>query len=254
MKNNYNFTYIIGFRYQSDRIIPLLRSLEWISKFSGAEIILVEQDSHPKLNSLNLGVKYYFIENKSHYNRSWGLNVGTKYANSNKIVFSDTDLLMRPEDFIASLVALDEYEMVNPYQRVIDLNPNESRLPYEQIFNIDKTGRGENDNQKTNICGGMSMYRKDAINRIGGWHEGFWGWGAEDDFLAMKTKKFLNWKQMEGNCYHLFHKRGVSDMEQYKKNINLMNKLFSLNDEDLKKLIQIDRNKNGRLNLAEKRS
>ena len=82
---------------------------------------------------------------------------------------------MRPDDFINGLKLLDQYDMVSPYHSVLDLTPQESGLQLEEIVKIDRAGRGEEDHQKINICGGISMFRKQAIQKIGGWSEEFIG-------------------------------------------------------------------------------
>jgi hypothetical protein len=40
-------------------------------------------------------------------------------------------------------------------------------------------------------CGGIVMYRADAINKIGGC-EDFIGWGGEDDFNLLNQNHFLD--------------------------------------------------------------
>jgi predicted glycosyltransferase involved in capsule biosynthesis len=171
------------------------------------------------------------------YNKSWAFNVATKMAKSNIIVFADSDLIMEPTQFIDGLKAIEHFDMVNPYQSVIDLNPQESMLPLEQMVQINRAGRGETDHQKVPICGGICIFRKEAIMKIGGWNEDFVGWGAEDDFVSHKVKQFLNWHQLPHKCYHLFHTRNQPNMDLYQKNLNLLNQLIVLSKDELIKTI-----------------
>jgi hypothetical protein len=92
-----------------------------------------------------------------------------KNAKSGIIVFGDSDIIMDPTQFIESLRSLENFDMVSPYKSVLDLRPEESHLPLTELYKINRPGRGENDNQKINPCGGIVMYRADAINKIGGW-------------------------------------------------------------------------------------
>ena len=245
---NYSFTYIIGYRHTPDRLNNLRRSLDWINCFAGVDVIVVEQDSHSKISHLNLRCRHIFLKSKDLYNRSWAFNVGTKYAKSNVIVFSDSDLLMDPNKFIEGLKSLERYEMVNPYSSVVDLDPRESSLPLEEITSIERAGRGENDHQKVPLCGGICMFRKDAINKIGGWNEDFIGWGGEDDFQTIKVKNFLTHIELPNKCYHLFHNRTQPDMTAYQRTLQLLQTLSNLSKEDLVKYINKSIGKNGMKN------
>jgi predicted glycosyltransferase involved in capsule biosynthesis len=182
------------------------------------------------------------------YNKSWAFNVSTTLAKSNIIVFADSDLIMRPEHFIEGLKSLEQFEMVNPYKSVIDLNQQESMVRLEEMILIDRPGRGETDHQKVPICGGICMFRKEAIVRIGGWNEDFIGWGAEDDFVSHKVQQFLNWRQMDHKCYHLFHNRAQPNMESYQRNLQLLQHLVALPKAELIKTIQKNQPKNAMKN------
>ena len=171
------------------------------------------------------------------FNKSWGFNVGSKYANSNVIIFGDSDLIMDPDKFIESIKLINEYEMVSPYNSVVDLTQQESNLQLREMLKVDRPGRGETDIQKVPMCGGICIFRKDAINKIGGWSEDFIGWGGEDDFQEVKVKNFLTWAEVPGRCYHLYHDRPAPDMKWYQRNLQLLQKLGSLSKEELQKVI-----------------
>ena len=248
MNQYYSFTYIIGYRHKPDRLNNLRRVLDWINGFMGAEVILIEQDKHSKISHLNLKCKHIFLKSTKPYNKSWAFNVATKMAKSNVIVFADSYLVMNPYDFIESLKMLEKYEMVNPYRSVVDLNQQESGLNLEQMISIDRPGRGETDHQKVPLCGGICIFRKEAINKIGGWNENFIGWGAEDDFVSLKVKNYLNWTEMPNRCYHLFHNREVPNMNEYQRNLNLLNQYNNLSKDDLWKTIIKELPKSGMKN------
>lgn len=246
--NTARLTYVIPYRFQMDRILNLRRVIDWLSGFSGIEIIIVEQDSHSKISHLNLKANVVFIKNSGNFNKNWALNVGLKRAQTNTIAFGDSDLIMHPEHLIKSLEELGNYEYVNPYQSVIDLDPNESSLPLGNILSIDRPGRGENDHQKVPMCGGINLFRKDALIKIGGFPENFWGWGAEDDAQDVFVKNFLSWKQMPFKCYHLWHQRNSPDMSLYQKNLQTLAGFKNMSKEDLQKYINSSLPKIGLLN------
>ena len=247
--NTHSFTYIIGYRHNPDRFHNLRKVLDWINGFTNVDVILIEQDTHSKISHLPLKARHIFLKSDKPYNKSWAFNVATKEAKSDIIIFADSDLIMNPNDFIESVKLLEQYEMVNPYSSVIDLQPQESGLQLEQILLIDRPGRGETDHQKVPLCGGICIFRKSAILRIGGWNESFMGWGAEDDFISHKVKNFLSWTECKNKCYHLYHSRETPNMTYYQRNLQLLQQLTALSKEDLVKTVNMSVQKNGMKNL-----
>jgi predicted glycosyltransferase involved in capsule biosynthesis len=236
MKNT--FSYIIGYRHNNERFKNLKRTIDWLKGFNDIEIIIVEQDKHSKISHLKLDAKHIFLKSDKPYNRSWSFNVGLKYSNSDIIVFGDSDLIMEPKDFISGLNALTEYQMVSPYNSVLDLTQQESLMSFDRIIEIDRPGRGENDNQKINISGGIVMFKKEAIISIGGWCEKFTGWGGEDDYQTLIIENFLTWTELKAKCYHLYHSRVIPNITDYKRNLNLLEESKKLSKDQLFNIIQ----------------
>ena len=161
MNNGYIFSYIIGYRHAPDRLNTLRRVIDWLKGFQGIEIIIVEQDITSKLSSYTLpGVKVIFTKSDMPYNRSWAFYVGLKHSCSNVIAFGDSDLIMDPNELIESLKLLEQFDCISPYKSVLDLNQQESQMPFENLRLITRPGRGETDNQKINLCGGIVLYKK----------------------------------------------------------------------------------------------
>jgi predicted glycosyltransferase involved in capsule biosynthesis len=246
---NYNFSCIILYRHNIQRWNNLKRVLDWLNGFSGVEVIIVEQDTHSKIEHLNFPAKHIFTKSNMPFNRSWGFNVGLKNSNSDIVVFTDCDLIMEPNSFISAIKKIEEYDMVSPYSSVVDLNPEESQHQMESIFRISRPGRGEEDHQKINICGGITIFKKEAIMRIGGWCEEFIGWGAEDDFQTIKVENFLTHYEQKSRCYHLYHDREAPDMKWYQRNLQLLQKYKSLSKEDIAKSINNSLKKIGMKNI-----
>ena len=251
MNNGHSFTYIIGYRHKPDRLQNLRRVLDWINGFQGVDVIVVEQDTHSKISHLSLRCRHLLLKSDKPYNKSWSFNYATKMAKSDIIVFADSDLIMHPNQLIDALKQIETHDMVNPYKSVVDLDPNEANLQLEQIIQINRPGRGETDHQKVPICGGICIFRRESIIKIAGWNENFVGWGAEDDFVSLKVQQFLNWKQMEHKCYHLFHNREQPNMTEYQKNLNLLQQLTKLEKEEIWKISHKDVTKNGLKNKYE---
>lgn len=245
----YTFTYIIPYKHRMDRFQNLKRVIDWVAGFKGVEIILVEQDRKPKIQNIPLkGVKYYFIKSELPFNKALTFNVGLKYATTNIIVFGDSDIIMDPQDFSNAVMMLKDFECVSPYNRVIDLKQEEIGWTLEQMKSINRPGRGETDIQKICLCGGIIAYRKDAIQKIGGFCENFIGWGAEDDYQSMKSKRLCTWIEHPSNCYHLFHQPERPDMKFYQRNLQILNQGVNMSDDDLKKSIAVSIQKIGMKN------
>jgi glycosyltransferase involved in cell wall biosynthesis len=251
MVQNYNFTYIIGYRHKADRLFLLRRTLDWINSFTGAQVILVEQDTHSKISHINLNAKHIFTKSNMPYNRSWAFNVGIKYANTNIIIFGDSDIIMHPNDFINAIKEINNYDMVSPYHSVVDLTSGENGLSLSDIVKIDRPGRGETDNQKINICGGISIFRRDAILKIGGWDEDFWSWGGEDDLQTIKVNYFLTWHEMKARCFHLYHDKEQPIMNFYKRSLEILHNARQMSKEDIQRVINNTMQRIGLINKCE---
>jgi predicted glycosyltransferase involved in capsule biosynthesis len=99
------------------------------------------------------------------------------------------------------------------------------------------------------MCGGICIFRRDAINKIGGWDQNFIGWGGEDDFQSVKVKNFLNYYENTAKCFHIYHDRPAPDMKWYQRNLQLLQKLSDMSKEELQKVINNSLPKLGMKNL-----
>lgn len=242
MKKSYSFTIIIGYRHRLDRLTNLRKVIDWALGFQGIEIIVVEQDSQEKLMVNNLkGFRHIFTKSNLPFNRSWAFNVGLKYASTNAIVFSDADVIMEPNDFIEALKKLQEFEAVNPAKEIIYLNPQESNFQFEQMKSIIKNESTSDDS----FCRGMVMFRRDAIEKIGGWCEDFIGWGGEDDHQTSKVKQHLSNFECDFRCYHFFHQQEKKNDFYYQRNLQLLERLNSMTPDENIKYINNTKSKSG---------
>lgn len=229
-----NFTYIIPFKYTDDRFLTLQKVIDNIKNLN-CEVIVIEQGTESILPSKNLLTtqKYIFLNNPYPFNKSWGLNIAWKEATNDIIVFGDADNLIDTNNILSSINDMSDYDFVSPHIRLIDLQPNENQLDGGSIFQINRPGRGELDHQKLPMCGAMTIFKKEALEKIGGWPEEFFGWGAEDDAMSIKVKHFLKWKEIDNNCYHLYHQRVQPDMRWYQRNLQIYHSYINSNRESL---------------------
>lgn len=233
------FTYIIPFKYTPDRFLTLKKVIDNIKKLN-TEIIIIEQGTESFLpDNYNMdNIKYIFLNNPHPFNKSWSLNIAYKESSNDIIVFGDADNLIDTDNLILAINQMEDYEFISPHKRLIDLSENENNLEYSDIFNINRPGRGELDHQKLPMCGAMTIFKKSSLDKIGGWPEEFFGWGAEDDAMSIKVKHFLKWKEIdEFNCYHLYHQPAIPDMAWYKRNITIYQQYMNTTKEGLQDYI-----------------
>lgn len=227
--NTHTFTFIIGYRHSLEKLNSLKRTLDWINGFVGVDVILVEQDTHSKISHLNLKAKHIFLKSDKPYNKSWGFNIATKYSKSNVVVFSEIGIVMDPNKFIDALKAIEKYDMVSPFKNIISLSQKESVLQLPELLKINSLS-----NEKL-LCESLSIFRKDAIQKIGGWYEELIGNG-EEEFLTNKVKKLLNYYQFEYTGYKLYSTETIVTQQ---RNIKLLEILNNLSNEDLIKSINL---------------
>ena len=242
-----NISYIIPFKYSEDRLKTLNRVLEYISKYN-FEVIIVEQGEKQFLKQEDFNVKLLFIENKIIFNKSFSLNVGWKNCSGDKIIFGDADNLLNEKDLMKAINDINDYDMISPSNKLVDLSQTESLLEFEKILSIKRHGRGDFDNQKVPLCAAMTIFTKLALEKIGGWPEEFFGWGAEDDAMSIKVKHFLKWKENISNCYHLYHEKSPVYQDFYHRNINIYQQYINLTKEQLLDYIEKTKNIIGDIN------
>jgi len=218
MKNTFipKFTYIIPFRYQPDRIIPLKRAIEWISGFGGIEIIVVEQDKNSFISNLSFKGQHIFLESEFPFNKAWAYNVAIRRASSNILIFADSDFVMNPNDLIESMKLLEFVDCVIPTSNIIKLDPNESSFDLMSIFNIKRLG------PKLNLADGISIFKKEAIEKIGGWNEDILGPGFVNRFQDLKIRRLLSVKEANFTGYHFHHQPEKYDSQLSQRNNQIL--------------------------------
>lgn len=215
-------TYAIGWRWRPDRESNLKRVLGWLASFPEVEVLVVEQDQESRF-SPPAGVRHVFARYGGPFNRSWGFNIAYRESDSPLLAFGDSDIIMRPDEFKVALEASQALDVVSPYSSVVDLSPNESVMPLCDLASIQRPGRGEADNQTTNLCGGVVIFSRSAVECVGGWDEDFVGWGGEDDIMTFKVVAAgLKSALMPFKCYHLWHARAPLDPYAYSRTIRTL--------------------------------
>ena len=246
-------SYIITFRDDDThhRLENLAAVLDWLSGFQDLDVIVVEQDAVSALGEVKLppNTNAVFAENGGAFNKSWGFNVGYRHAVSNVLAFGDADMIMNGEALAACFHACGgRHDAVNPYDRLIDLSPEESKIIMNGHYDLEVTRRIEELNrvregQFTCFCGGIFVIRRAVFEALGGFDERFLGWGGEDDAMTHKLVSLVrNLKTMENQeAFHLWHERDPRAMvghAHYQDNLRLISEYRSLGRAELLQLCQ----------------
>jgi len=96
----------------------------------------------------------------------------------------------------------------------------------------------------TSLCSGISVFRKAAIEKIGGWNESFIGLGGADEFLSHKVKNFLTSNELPISGYHFFHNK----IESNPINEKILQQMVGISKEDLVRSINMSAQKTGMRN------
>lgn len=204
-----NISYIICFRDSSqERKNALIFKLAWMWKyFPDIEVIVVEQDVETKLDfELPPNCKSIFIYNPTMFNRSWAFNVASMKSDKELLVFSDSDIFLRKEDYEKCFSICYKFDMCKPNLSFIH---NVRITSYEDLtFEI------LNERKLFTIAGGLIFMRREALLRIGGWDERFEGWGGEDAAMSKLIINRLTFFILDLDTYHIDHDRSQAKKDK----------------------------------------
>lgn len=212
------FSYIITHRgFNTEREYNLKCIIKLIKKLQAThniEIIVVEQDIKKQVD-LDPDVNHVLAYNPGDFSRAWGLNVGSKIAKGNVLIFGDGDVFLTPDKFSKFLNKFNkeylEYDVISPYKnRVRNIDKNDS-IYFRDNLKLNKEYEGAS-GSGSSLMGGLCAIWKKSYNKSAGWDENFIGWGGEDnayrDHLKASGFKLLS---DDFTAYHLYH-----DTEQQK--------------------------------------
>ena len=79
---------------------------------------------------------------------------------------------------------------------------------------------------------GISIYKKEAIQKIGGWNEDLLGLGFPNTFQDLKIKKMLNYKELDFYGYQFHHTQEKPDFQIMQRNQQILDH-YNKPDSDL---------------------
>lgn len=235
-------SYLIAYREGPGRRRALDAVLAWLGEIGELEIILVEQDSYPRLtaDTLPANGKLLFARNTGPFNKSWGLNVAARNAGSDVIAIGDADMVTDPGELRRCFASCRErFDAVNPYARLVDLSESQTRAYTDGLLALADIPRSGNTDRTTGgehppFCGGICMFRREVFFALGGMDESFQGWGGEDDALSLNLARYTTNTAVyrAGIAYHLWHERAAADRvsPDYLRNVRRLRELASWND------------------------
>lgn len=249
-----NKSFIISYREDSeDRKYNLRILLNWLANIQDGytEIILIEQDSIPKINWLEEirgkeFIKYHFVKNDGIFNLGWGYNIGSIMAESNILIFNSVDILVRPITFNTSFNKIMKFDIIKPYKTIISLDKkdtvtfigNNCKLPPNNThdFAID-----------TLLSSGVFIMKKETFLMLKGFDEDCYGYGYDDNIFDEKINKLeLKYNILSDTAIHLYHKNKDDNNDIYyyftESNKQLFND-YELLDKDgiINKINSIDK-------------
>lgn len=241
------------------RAVNLHAVLRWLSGMPDIEVVLVEQDRRPQLTpaSLSPNCTYCFVHNEGPFNKAWGLNVGFRNSSGSVVGFGDADMVMDAAALMDCYARChNEFEAMKPYDRHVDLTPEES----EHVRNGNWTANPDRHGLPRNregvgefvcFCGGLFLIRRDAYEEVGGFDEQFLGWGGEDDAMSSKLSRLGKHSASVSNqvACHLWHERSIAVRyfhPHYQQNVARVNWYTTCDDQSLMRICQQDRQSMGR--------
>jgi hypothetical protein len=145
------------------------------------------------------------------FNRAKLLNVGFAYTEGvyDYYCFHDVDMLPVESDY--------DY-CSNPTHLASRAEQFNWSLPYEGYF------------------GGVTIFDRESFEKINGYANEYWGWGAEDDDVFMRCQK-ANLKLSRKNCSFrsLSHERNI-DPKAYQENVKKLQNFTNSKEDGLSNL------------------
>ena len=201
------------------------------------ECIIVEESEKSELQGrIPSWVKYIHLPagKKQPYNRSRTFNAGARIAEGNILVFHDNDMLL-PVVYAAELLKkfIAGFQVVNLKRFIFYL----TRQHTDHVFANESITMEPPECILQNLTGGGSLaVEKKAYFAIGGFDEGFVGWGGEDvEFWERaQTLKVYNFHHLP--LIHLWHSSQPEKTAD--KNSQAMNRWRELSDIDVNERIR----------------
>ena len=247
-----SYSYVIAYREaDSFRRRNLDYVLSWLASIQPTpEVIVIEQDAAPMLNSEQLPefCRHQFAYNPGAFNKSWAYNLGADQATNEVLVFGDADMVIEPQLLLAAVELCEqEVEAVNPYQYLIEMTDDETSavragMDPATIAREQSDLRKPRNDEQLCFCGGLFVVHRATYFELGGMDERFQGWGGEDNAMSIKLERLARHiaDQSGQRAYHLWHPQPVDERLEhghYGYHLKLVQAYLGADDSVLRQLI-----------------
>ncbi|MFJ4185176.1 galactosyltransferase-related protein [Kitasatospora sp. NPDC089509] len=221
---HWDLTVVVDFRAapghtgRLDNVLATLRSLA--DQSLDAEryrVVVVEQDTVPRHRERVLpwadAYLHQFAEGP--YNRSRAHNAGAAAApgKGNRLCFLDADMLLDRGFLRQALAAVETAGTAAalPYDRVVYLDAlSSARAIAQRAAGAARAARATlHGYHLTPTTGGCVIVEQALFDRLGGYDEGFEGWGDEDNEFYHRLDRAAGVRRLPGELLHLDHERPV---------------------------------------------
>jgi GT2 family glycosyltransferase len=248
-------SYLITYRESgsSERRENLFAVLRWLGQWPETEVVVIEQDSVPRLErellQANGGTRLAY--NPGAFNKAWGLNVAARMARGPLLALADGDVIV-PRALPEAAERCAPGQAVKPYRSIVDLTAEQtarvrggdwSFAPKREPGALkNREGQGE----QVVFAGGLFLIRRDDYLQLGGFDERFVGWGGEDDAMTVKLQRAGVALSEIGDApaLHLWHPRSHEStlgQPHYAANRALLADYATYGDAELTRLCEVQR-------------
>jgi GT2 family glycosyltransferase len=155
------------------------------------------------------------------YSRAWSLNAGARAAVGEVLVLHDNDLLI-PEHYASEILArvAEGYEVVDLKRFIFYLNETDTEGWLSGDISL---GDGSPERVLQNAKGGSLAITRQAYWELGGFDEGFVGWGGEDDEFWERAQTRSVWPYGYMPLIHLWHDAPEGKVQHGELNMERLN-------------------------------
>lgn len=227
-----NTSIIIHYRKDSeDRGFNLKTIFRFLSdNVEYGELIVINDSCEidPEMYSLSgENIKSLFFKNDGHFKKSYGFNSAASVAKCDILCFYDVDILIEPKylKMAQDKILNSECDHVYPFNGTFINLKKENFDKFLGDFNFTVVkGLSSNELASTTSPGGCNLISKGAFLKIGGYDEGFVGWGFEDTDFFERSKRINRVEYLDdcdAVCWHLDHDNAIRvENPHYNNNLN----------------------------------
>lgn len=137
----YSFSYVISYIHNPNNFTLLRRLTEELTKFTGIEVIIVEQGTSKSLDNYNLVYSKYILAYSldDSMQSAWLNNIGAKYATTDTIVFGRYNYVVEPNAIALGVntILSGSHDVLILNSFFINLNEQESQLGFNDLAKVD---------------------------------------------------------------------------------------------------------------------